>query len=150
MFALNSLALQGNFNAIILIAFFHPKFVTEIMTVWMNPTSNFVMTTHVFLSSSSAQGGFTIMEPPVKGSAFQWKKDVIGRLTVQTAKMRRHVRPWNARMIISNAQTINVFQVFGFVMEMMTAGITPMNKKIVLQGTAPANNSNAPPGVVFL
>ena len=150
MTVLNSLALQGNFNVIILIAFFRPKFAMETMTALMNPTSSFAMTTHVFQSNSSVQDDFTIMEPLAKGSVFQWKKDVIARLIAQTGKMKMHVHLWSALMIISSAQIINAFQVFGFVMEMMTAGITPMNKKIVLYATAPANNSNALPDVVFL
>ena len=150
MTVLNSLALQGNFNVIILIVFFRPKFAMETMTVLMNPTSSFAMTTHAFQSNSSVQDGFTIMEQLAKGSVFQWKKDVIARLIAQTGKMKMHVLLWNALMIISSAQTINAFQVFGFVMEMMTAGITTMNKKIVMYGTAPASNSSALPDVVFL
>ena len=100
---LHSLALPVNFNATILIAFFHPKFVTEAMTAMMNLTNNFVMTTHAYQNNSSVQDDYMRMEQLVRDFVSPWKKDVIERLIAQTGKMRMHVHPWNAPKIISNA-----------------------------------------------
>ena len=145
-----SLVLPVNFNAIILIAFFHPKFVMETMTAMMNPTNNFAMTTHAYQNNSSVQADFMRMEQLVRDFVSQWKKDVIERLIVQMGKMKMHVHPWNVLKIISNAQITNASQMFGFVTEMMIVVITQMNCSIVRQEIAQLTNSNVPLAVAFL
>ena len=101
------------------------------------------MTTHVCQSNLSALDDFTKMVLLLKDFVFQWKNGVTGRLIVQMARTRMLVCLLNALKIISSAQITNAFQMFGYVMEMMTAVITRMNKKIVLQGNALMNNLSA-------
>ena len=115
----------------------------EAMTALMDQTSSSAMTTHVCQSNLSALDDFTKMVLQPKDFVFQWKNGVIGRLIVQMARTRMLVCLLNVLKIISSAQITNAFQMFGFVMEMMTVAITRMNKKIVLQGNALMNNSSA-------
>ena len=115
----------------------------EAMTALMDQMSSSAMTTHVCQSNLSALDDFTKMVLQPKDFVFQWKNGVIGRLIVQMARTRMLVCLLNVLKIISSAQITNAFQMFGFVMEMMTVAITRMNKKIVLQGNALMNNSSA-------
>ena len=115
----------------------------EAMTALMDQMSSSAMTTHVCQSNLSALDDFTKMVLLLKDFVFQWKNGVTGRLIVQMARTRMLVCLLNALKIISSAQITNAFQMFGSVMEMMTAVITRMNKKIVLQGNALMNNLSA-------
>ena len=121
----------------------------EAMTALMDQTSSSAMTTHVCQSNLSALDDFTKTVLQLKDFVFQWKNGVTGRLIVQMARTRMLVCLLNVLKIISSAQITNAFQMFGSVMEMMTAVITRMNKKIVLQGNALMNNSSAQRDAAF-
>ena len=145
----NSLALQDNFNAIILDAFFLHKFVTVVMIVKISQMNNFVTITHAYPNNSSAQANSIKMGPWDKVSVSRWKNDVIGRQTAPMEKMRNHVPLRNVRRIISNVPTKNVFPVFGYVTETTIVGTTQTNARIVFPEIVLRINSDAPLDVAF-
>jgi hypothetical protein len=68
-----------------------------------------------------------------KDFVFRWKNDAIRKEIVPMVKTRNHAHQRNARLTTIDVKMINVFLVFGCVMEITTVETTRMSQTIVWQ-----------------